>query len=213
MRQCAVYQYADLKDHTETWVIIQPDIVAFDFFCSQEFCGPSRKAHGYVRAHEAWMDAAVKDWKRYIAYLRHRLRAIVRAQRAILELLLLTNPKQDEKACFSRLDSQCNDDFIVQFADRQQIQGLRQHLLRARIALQSTIDTFHTLEEHFTEVGTAVCKRGTIDPLIQKLRGRRRTLQYYLRAVVNLLDYAAYTEQLVSTLKPISLNVCDGNFF
>ncbi|KAI2473463.1 hypothetical protein F4781DRAFT_192061 [Annulohypoxylon bovei var. microspora] len=184
LRQTGIYQRVDYSKRTSRFILIQPSL----YIEKRLRC----KLHGMKQINSArhldlflihitFLYATLVNWQNYIT-----------TQASELETL-------EEKSTFSKADYLDKNDYILRFADRQTLQSLRRHLLKAFRLLGCSIHVGEMLKKLcYEQVG---CETGeSKETLIHKLEDYIAEASYHRHIVTDLLQRSADTCELLTSL-------------
>ena len=142
----------------------------------------------------------VFNWQEYLEYLHSKLMVLVRVVHFLhfpnwASPLILSTFK-DDKACFSRVGTAYDQDYTVTFADCQNLQLLRQKLLRTSSVLDSSLDVAKGCANHCLDlVGLKIVASST--QAVAEIENHIEQLKRYRQMIDRIIQQSAGTNHLV----------------
>ncbi|TGJ81222.1 hypothetical protein E0Z10_g7549 [Xylaria hypoxylon] len=177
-RQTAVYHHYHASGNRSSWILIKPSAhleeplqAELEGVSRLTLSGKSRAA----RLHVMFTNFALRNWPDYIA-----------AQRTKVE-------EFEAKSFFSEVDHIQPDDYDLRFQDRQNLQRLKQRLLRAAAMLDATIDLQARIRGFLNRNGDDALK----DAITVELDDFDAEAKYYRRCISDLQQRASDTMSLL----------------
>jgi hypothetical protein len=105
-------------------------------------------------------------------------------------------PRQDEKACFSRINYKSSKDIPISLQDNQDLQLLRQKLLRTSAVLVSCLEVIRGCKLHYRKLVTL----NVVDEdeqLLAEIEVYIRQIQHHRVDISRILEYSSGTSKLV----------------
>ncbi|PMD19759.1 hypothetical protein NA56DRAFT_705470 [Hyaloscypha hepaticicola] len=190
LRQCGVYQQICLKTCRSRWVLLQvSDKIRAQL--DQALQNRSQKnvelGINPMVPHIIFISTMAVNWQEYLEHLQ-------------LQLSVL-----DEKACFSRINGRSSNDFPVSLQDSQNLQLLRQKLLRTSVVLVSCLEVVKGCRLHYRKLVTLK----VIDEdeqLLTEIEVYIKQIQRHSIDINRILEYSLGTSQLLSKILDIRDN-------
>ena len=200
LRQTAVYHQFHQEDGRSCWIILQIATgmrIRLEQALSDKRYRNRRDGVDPVRLHIDFLSAMASNWARYLEYLHAQLAKLVSVMRSS-SWSYRAHGNQDEKACHSRVGSSAPADYLVTFEDCQQLQLLRQKLLRTSSTLDACLDTAQGCAEHCRSlVGLDLTTLG--EQAIAEIAAHTRQIEGYQRSVRQIIEQSLGTSKLVSS--------------
>ncbi|KAL9075021.1 MAG: hypothetical protein Q9161_001952 [Pseudevernia consocians] len=176
LREMCVYQQYDVERKQTKWILLQPPNRL------TERIEGDRTIHANVlHLHILCMSVAESNWSSYINYLQMEV------------------AREDERACFSKVNNLQRRDYEVSFANVQKLQLVRRRLLRSQSALESGVEITNGLIELCKDCGS-LSTDFEAGVLPAKMRDYSSRLRGHRRRVLALLRYTDGSTRLLSQI-------------
>ncbi|KAI9861844.1 MAG: hypothetical protein M1824_001955 [Vezdaea acicularis] len=181
LRQTAVYHQFHQKNGQSCWIILQIATgmrTRLEQALADKMYRNRRDGVDQVRLHVDFLSAMASNWALYLEYLHDQL------------------SKLDEKACHSRVGKKVPTDYQITFEDCQQLQQLRQKLLRTSRTLDACLDTARGYAEHcHSLIALGLTRLG--EQVVAELTTHIRQIQSYRRSVREVIEQSLGTSKLL----------------
>lgn len=108
----------------------------------------------------------------------------------------MRNASKDDKACFSKVDSIDDEDYAVAFSDSQDLQMLRQKLLRAASVLHSGLTVAKGCAEYCDQLGEVISD-ATGRKSLAEIGYYIQQLEIHSQSITRIIHQSEGTNQLV----------------
>ena len=151
LRQAGIYHQIDPETRRSSWILLQPSENLrkrlHENLNYRQSNQQDRDASPML-LHALFLSTLAYNWVDYIEDLRMELAVLVSVVQSYQVNFTKHKPRQDDKACFSKVGVNKPHDFSITFADTQKLQLLRQKLLRAKFVLESCLDVAKSCKSH-----------------------------------------------------------------
>lgn len=203
LRQSGVYHQISVSSRRSTWIILQSSnrVRAQLKLALKSNLEQGREIdENAIYFHIIFLASMADNWQEYLEYLHSQITSFVRVTIYPEKNFRITDDvKKDEKACFSRVDIDYDQDYALTFSDCQDLQLLRQKLHRTSSVLDACLDVANGCADHCTLL-TNMKLVDFSGRMLSELEYYKRQLIRHRHTISRISQQAAEAGHLVSHL-------------